>query len=419
MQKPILVKVADFSTFPPFNTQPIDGYKLDEKTLSGKPFPHCCPFHDSVYEITSKWYESFPNCCKGHKKIAKLNGFDRSLYKDIATKVVTQLSYTEYHIEQNNNLPDWYEDITAYILYNIQSFGAHGIGAHLYTENVKVFLEKESQDLDSLSREKLIKYIDTITKEDKESSNNLGNLLNTYNQWLDLFPFELSLFSHLKESYFRKLPILKSEPVHNKYLQAMVASIHTPESLMEWLIHTTNKMLTNINTLSLYKKGLLTEPEKVEMELVVNKRVLKLKNGYSNASPVMHVKVRNMLKEWLKDEKKFVQEIIRLEKSSKAKTELPENKFEKIFVNKVGYNLFLKWHSFYKGSTTKLADYSYLFNMMTIDNLVVCRNKDFIKFLGEDFEIIIEKIDSRYTGKDSKKHPLYQSTKKGIESQIN
>jgi hypothetical protein len=90
---------------------------------------------------------------------------------------------------------------------------------------------------------------------------------------------------------------------------------HTKSSLIEALINLTNNLLTQINGVALYEKGLITDVNKIKLELVINSRKLKLKQGYKNSSPNEEQRYRKILKEWFKDEKIFINEITPLLKA--------------------------------------------------------------------------------------------------------
>jgi hypothetical protein len=91
--------------------------------------------------------------------------------------------------------------------------------------------------------------------------------------------------------------------------------MHTKSSLIEVLINLTNNLLTQINGVTLYENGLITDANKIKLELVINSRKLKLEQGYKNSSPNEEQRYRKILKEWYKDEKIFIDEITPLLKA--------------------------------------------------------------------------------------------------------
>jgi len=88
--------------------------------------------------------------------------------------------------------------------------------------------------------------------------------------------------------------------------------------------------------------------------------------------------------------------------------EILENEFDTIFKNNIGFTIFTKMFEFYKDDKNVLANFSFLFHAMEKDFLV-CNQTKFREFLrNEKYNIEIEKIDSRQSGKTNKTK-LYNS----------
>lgn len=112
------ISAADFEI--PFSeVNPIDGYGTPVNKETGKQFPHCCKFHNDVFTDAKGWFDRFPSCCELHRKLLLTNWFNKENYKDVPMKIVQQISFTEYHIVKQIELPDWYKDITDYIHSNV------------------------------------------------------------------------------------------------------------------------------------------------------------------------------------------------------------------------------------------------------------------------------------------------------------
>ncbi len=80
----------------------IEGYEIPINEKTGKALPFCCNYHRKLYYGIDKWYKNkFPNCCENHKILASNPHFKKIDYKNVAIKVVQQLSYTEYIIRNN------------------------------------------------------------------------------------------------------------------------------------------------------------------------------------------------------------------------------------------------------------------------------------------------------------------------------
>jgi len=316
MNKPFIEIDAENFTLSAFETKPIEGYELPINKETGEQFPNCCPFHKSVFEGAVNWFAKFPNCCEPHKKFVGKWWFKKENYNGIAEKIVKQLSYTEHHISERIKKTDWYKDITDYIEYNISSFGHPAVGLNLYLGNVKHYIQNTKGELNKEQRQRLIEFIEGYYKPSETEKTDLNILYSTYQKWIKEFPFELnSYFGNLKQHFEKQLPILNGKPETNIYSGMAKAKMHTKSSLIEALINLTNNLLMQINGVTLYEKGLITDANKIKLELVINSRKLKLKQGYKNSSPNEEQRYRKILKEWYKDEKIFIDEITPLLKA--------------------------------------------------------------------------------------------------------
>lgn len=205
--------------------------------------------------------------------------------------------------------------------------GGYGspVGLSIYTFQVNHFLKQ--LDIPKYKKDKLIKFIDNDSEivDVKNNKTDLNVLYNTYHKWLKIFPFELSIFSHLKEHFNKQLPFATGKPKVNRYSNIAKFQIHTKESLIEVLINITNNILTQINTSTLLEKGLIDDVNSLKLEFIINQRKLKLEQGYINNSKDEEQRYRNILKEWFNDEKTFIDEIaplLNLYKSPKIETKI-------------------------------------------------------------------------------------------------
>lgn len=314
-----------------FGIKPLDGYEKPINKKTKKEFPLCCEFHEGVLKNITDHYNTFPNCCEAHKKLNSANWFKKEEYKYVIDKVVNQISYTEHCVQKHINDVDWYDAIVDYFEINIESFGqllgGYGspVGLSIYTFQVNHFLKQ--LDIPKYKKDKLIKFIDNDSEivDVKNNKTDLNVLYNTYHKWLKIFPFELSIFSHLKEHFNKQLPFATGKPKVNRYSNIAKFQIHTKESLIEVLINITNNILTQINTSTLLEKGLIDDVNSLKLEFIINQRKLKLEQGYINNSKDEEQRYRNILKEWFNDEKTFIDEIaplLNLYKSPKIETKI-------------------------------------------------------------------------------------------------
>lgn len=100
-----------------------------------------------------------------------------------------------------------------------------------------------------------------------------------------------------------------------------------------------------------------------------------------------------------------------------SKPKILENQFDRVFKNDIGFTVFTKMFELYKTETTHLANFSFLFYAMEKEFLV-CSQIQFVELLrDEKYNIEIDKIDSRQSGK-SKKQTLYNSIKEKYQLPI-
>lgn len=306
MESPFIKLEGDDFILYSFDIEPIDGYQKPINKDTGEEFPFCCSFHKRVFESTKEMVERFQK----DKENAKKWWFNKIIYNDIALKVVNQLSYTEYLISKKIAEADWFKHITDYIEFNVLSFGKPAIGANFYMHNLKHYITINQNEIPNEKKQKLIENIENYHKIVKSPQTDLNILYATYQKWLKIFPFEISYFSNLKQHFEKNLPFfIDKYPEVNIYSGMAKTKIHTKNSLVEVLIDLTNDLLTKVNGLTLYEKGFITDPNKVKLEIILSRRRLKLKQGYKNNSPNEEQRYRRILKEWLKDEKEFIDEI--------------------------------------------------------------------------------------------------------------
>lgn len=326
-KKPFIEITSGDISISPFDANHIPDYEAPEN------FPNCCEHHKGVFEQAQKWFTTFPNCCDQHKAMAKKYWFDYWLKENnysgvtIANKIVRQLSYTEQVISKKITIENWYKYITDYIDYNVSSFGQPAIGLHIYLGRVKHYIH-ETPELPETKRQSLIDFIEkeyyTAPKEEKTKTD-FNLLFNIYQDWVKAFPFELnSYFGNLKQQYEKQLPIIDGTPEVNTFTGVVKAKIVTKEKLFQVLINLTDNLLKQVNGVTLYEKGLLTEPDKIKLELIIAERKNKLKEGYKYNSPDETTRYKKMIQFWFNDEKKFFKEITPLLKASTIKQTKPK-----------------------------------------------------------------------------------------------
>lgn len=299
----------------PFETQPTEG-EHDFNTCEG------CQktLKELIKRLTEKFEgnhkdgaKPFPFCCTHHSELTKLKEFNRADFISVPEMVARKIIYTNSHIKNNHQSETYYKDITDYIDYTVESFGQMpGNAEPLYLSDYFFYITdllERNTEVEKGRKNRLLEFLNAYRTPTKTPKTDFNILLGTYQKWLKIFPFEISFFSTLKPHFEKQLPILNGKPETNKYTGLAKVKMHTKGSLIDVLLNLTNNLLTQINTTTLYEKGLLTEPQKIKLELVLNERKMKLKQGYVNSSKDEEQRYRKILKEWFADEKRFIDEV--------------------------------------------------------------------------------------------------------------
>ncbi len=294
----------------PYETKPTTGEKHDYTSCKG-----CQKVRLQIIKNIQEYTAKFPICCASHSKLLKEKWFNKDSFNKVPEMVADKTIYTKQHYMNHLESENWYNEITDYIEYTVDSFGGFPVGygnvlcLSYYFQFLKHLIETIKVTGDEIGKKQIIlDYIDSYNKPVEKQKTDLNIIIQTYEKWFKLFPFELSFFQELKPK-FEKLPLFDGKPQFNKYLGIHKGKMHTKASMISELINLTNNLLTEINTEQLLTKGLLTNVNSVKYELVIQSRKLKLKQGYKNNAKSEDQQYRNMLKEWFKDEKKFIDEI--------------------------------------------------------------------------------------------------------------
>lgn len=307
----------------PFMIEPTDGEHNYESCVG------CRKYRKGVVKTLKKHFEKFPHCCEKHSNLSKHIHFDKKDFNKWVELTADKIMFTHHHIINHLENEDWYEDITNYIEYAIESLGSFPTycgSPFLFSQfyNYLIHLsvgtmgtansQKVSKKELDLRANKILSFIksrsqnsDTTAQDDSDRDFNL--LLTTYDKWYKAFPFELSYFKHLQNHFQKTLPIVeKDSQRYNKYLERHTATLSTKQSLTLYLLNITKLILSNINGLKLYEKGLLTNAEKVQLELIIQNRKLELSEieAMDNTDRKGYIKT---LKKWFASEKKFIQDI--------------------------------------------------------------------------------------------------------------
>lgn len=243
-----LVNVPDIEDRPPYDTELIVDRQLYIKE---------CIMPNVIWK---QWYQKM------------INYVDEFLSKDenildkefISNKIIDQYLDTEYYIIAHKNDEDWYFSITDFIWYNIESFGmvkgqASGFGSGVYIGFIIHFVKGSTLSLDI--KDKLLNYLTPFNDVSLKSEKSCKDLIvDTYKTWLNLFPFELSHFTDIKNKYLYNLPLLyKIPPRVNRFTNELTATLYTQNDIISFLLKKTDELHREFNGTILFERGLLTD----------------------------------------------------------------------------------------------------------------------------------------------------------------
>lgn len=274
-----------------------------------KDFPECCPYHSSIKNQLDEWFTEFPNCCKNHKELKTRTWFDKNKYNDVPNKILNELSFTENFISKNVEKENWFEEITDYINYSIESFGTPNIGGNKYFVYLKNWIETTKPndfEFPKWKRNQLLEFLENLSNPPAKPKTDLNILFSTFQKWTKTFP-NLPYFNNLKKELKNKIPlnIMLYEPKSNKFTGITKFKMRTKGELIEILIRSTKNLLSSINTPLLLENKLIDDKQKYEIDLLNEQHNIKqnqLLVEYSKKE-IRYVKI---IKKWLKNEKEYI-----------------------------------------------------------------------------------------------------------------
>lgn len=292
------IQISGEISFLPTKAEPIEGYEEPEN------FPNCCPFHTWAFGEANKWFEKFPNCCNPHSEMAAKGRIKKSDYEGLPRKVLYNLSYTEYHLAKQIDIPEWYEDITNYIDYIFWSFGQPAAGIHLYVQYLKHYL-KVSKKIPTNKRRRLIEYIDDYTKPVEDASKfDFHVIYNTFQKWVKTFPFDLPYFKGLKQQFEGQVPAFNGPARFNPYTGLAKAKGITQIELIDALELMTKRLIGEVQT----DKFQISDMNKHRVQLAnesLRVGTAKIVVDYSKRE----LRYVNAVKRWLELQKEYFREI--------------------------------------------------------------------------------------------------------------
>ena len=280
------------------------------------------------FEDNTNGRKPFPNCCEPHKRLAAHPEFRIAHFSEAPAMVAQYIVFTKQCIRDYYDTEIWYKAITDYIHYSYGGFGSMPEGGSNplfwveYTNEIIHFVES-CDELDAEKKARLIEYLlakipkqaqpkHLQTKYLQPTKNETGynQLLSIHQRWLELFPFDLDPYFTDLKNRFKAAPPMFSRIGANLFTTEVQTTFHTPETLMETLIQTTEQLLTVTSGEALYEKGLITDLGIALINITRDKRKLKIKNGYLDVSEGVKLPYVKILEEWFIDEQEYFNNLI-------------------------------------------------------------------------------------------------------------
>lgn len=291
-----------------FEVPPLENAEIPER------FPDCCKGHQSLYASVIDEFNRFPDCCTNHRKLLKVNWFDKSQYLYIPTKVMNSYIFTVDCIRQNMNKADWFKRINDYIDLTVKSFGQlpYGFGPPPGVSQYASIVKNNLASIDELTADKHAAILDMFSKQTVNKPNtteyDLDLLVQIYKEWLRIFPFDIPYLVTAKKHFEEALPILKGPGETNMYTGITAVAMKSKKEMLDFVKDATLAIITTLNAVDQFEKGLLTDTAAIELKLLTANRKVEIEQLKlsSNADANAYLKT---LKKWLKGEKKFVSEL--------------------------------------------------------------------------------------------------------------
>lgn len=316
MDKPFIELSGSFHKHP-YDIANVDNYAFPEN------FPNCCTYHRSLLSQLNEWFQRFPECCEAHKKLKEAFWFKKSDFTNLPEKLVRQITFSDNHFILNANKTDWKEEFADYIGYNIDSLGAPAIGDDRYLNSLRHFLNNstDAENLSGEQKEYLLKLIDSYfaprQSTGEHETTNFTTLFEVWQNWLKIFPFQLSIFAELKEHFSKQLPFIKGEVKVNRYTGIATAQMQTTSSLVEVIVNLTKSLLSKVDSFALFSSDQISEKITHQLDLLNEShrvKQLQLLTDFTNDE----TKYILIIDSWLHNEKDYFKEIVSIHSSQIA-----------------------------------------------------------------------------------------------------
>lgn len=289
----------------------------DQNYKEKEGFPNCCTFHKNIIKSLQHRIQKFPFCCELHSKLSTQLWFDKINYLGLAEHTAKAVHFTEYQIFSKINEEDWFGYISEYIEYCIYSFGQFpkGFGPPLAREDYLTFVKVLVQGFINEGKYvnervyKILSFLESFSKKKIEvEAPDIQVLMKYYEEWVKIFPFEISYFEPFKVEFARIYPILNQGTSTNRYMGLQTAQLLTYSQLIDNVVKLTRKILSSYSACQLLEEGRLTDIEFKQLELATSKRRVELEE-LSTETAKDRNKYIKLIKKWIKYEQKYLQTI--------------------------------------------------------------------------------------------------------------
>ena len=298
-----------------------ENYRSPVNKKSGEAYPNCCNFHASVFSNVENSFNEMTSGLEPQESPSAI-WIAGEHCSAVANKVVRKLLFTEYQIFKHIDSLNWYEEITDYIEANVISLrhlhqeikSPKPIELYLWHLKLVLTVEESCHYSSQISKEKrlrLMSFINFCQLDTKIKQEVVLDLYAVYQKWLNTFPFDIRAYrvAHRKafDFFIERVPVLQ-EVRYNPYLKCKVHSIHTEQSLVEYLVRLTQFILKQISNTELLERGDIRDLNDHRVELNSEKYRIKkaaLLESYSN-DEMEYVKI---MKKWLSNEITYFEKI--------------------------------------------------------------------------------------------------------------
>lgn len=301
----------------------------------------------------------FPLCCSYHAELLKIKEFNRDDFKDVPRITADKIIYTYSFILNKIKSENWTKHISDYLEWVVDSFGdmPKDCGEPLFLSSYLKQLKQlviNSTKISQTKKGKILEIIGFHQSTQSDIRDDLKELINAYNSWYKSFPFELkSYFKDVKDIFSNQFEIIFGEQSQNLYSGEVKTSLRTKDNLFKVLISVTECLLNEFNGVNLLEKGLVSDAEMQNLELIKQKRKQKLKDGYNVRIVDAEQRYKKMINIWLDDEIEFfknITPIINKQNDNKADIEFDEIDDEIFLYSKIPFEIEFIYKDNYSGS---------------------------------------------------------------------